>query len=76
MMEKVVIAYVIGSAFGVSLWLAASLLTSPTPIVQVDTATGECIRVISENDRYGCNALPEKYTTEYVAPWWMRQEAK
>ena len=64
-------------AFGICaaiISVAVSIIDSYRPVVQVDAATGECIRVISENDRYGCNMLPKKYNIEYVAPYWMRQE--
>jgi uncharacterized membrane protein len=54
--------------------LAVCVMGPPLPIVQVDAATNECIRVMSKGGLYDCNTLPEKYEIEYVAPWWMRQE--
>jgi hypothetical protein len=56
-------------------WLIRYTVKSTRPIVQVDTATGECVQVRDDtNHGYSCDKLPEKYIIEYVAPWWMRQE--
>lgn len=47
------------------------------PVVQVDSVTGECVRVLSPvPDKYSCWLLPEKYSVEKVAPYWVREGEK
>jgi len=54
----------------ITLWgcVLAWMVSHPTPIVQLDTVTHKCVKVIQSDDaHYTCTNLPPKYTTEYVA---------
>jgi uncharacterized membrane protein YjjB (DUF3815 family) len=75
-MKLITISFIVvfGTIAGLGLWLIVELRNSQLPTVQVDSATGECLRVIFKDNRYGCNTLPKKHKIEYVAPYQTWQE--
>jgi len=46
-----------------------------SPVVQVDSNTGKCVRVLSTTGQYSCTDLPKSFRVELVAPKWMREKA-
>ncbi len=39
------------------------------PVVYENTATGECVVVMSQDPNHSCDNLPKKYDHKYADPW-------
>lgn len=53
-------------AFILALGIIAGILAASGAEVLFSSTTGECVRVVTDNDMYDCDNLPSKYKKVWV----------